>query len=196
MAKGFVGSSFALVIALLLGGCETAGLPSIDFSSQEEKGTLVVGLVGNDDTKFTVIVAPLNEDGTVSSRGGDSIEHTGGKTKSFYTIALKPGSYLFRSVNWGNRLSKYVVCLNQETYAFSIEIGQVIYAGDIAFNRASFGYGAASFVGNTDRGRVAQSLSGDPLVTGTIADAQLRPMTFEMGRNLLNSDELCGTGSF
>jgi|GEM_PF-6752752 len=194
MTKTLIAKSIAIL--LMLSACETPGMPSFDLGSQEDNGTLVVGMVGNDDTAFSVIVAALDAEGAVSSRGGERVEHKSGKTKGFYALSLKPGTYIFRSVNWGNRLSKYVVCLNNETYAFSIATGQTVYAGDIEFNRASFGYGAASFTGMSDRSSVANSLSANPAITGQIKDAELRAATFSMGRNRLNGDEICGSGSF
>lgn len=194
MTKFVIAKSIAMI--LILSGCDTTGLPDFDLGSQAENGTLVVGMVGQDDTDFSVIVAPVNEDGSVNSRGGERVDHKTGKSKSFQAVSLKPGTYVFRSVNWGNRLSKYVVCLNKDTYAFSIATGQMIYAGDIAFDRASFGYGVASFTGMSDRSVVTKSLSTNPLITGQITDAQLRPATFAMGRNRLNGDEICGSGSF
>lgn len=194
MSRALIAKS--IVILFSLTGCDTTGLPGLDLGSQAENGTLVMGMVGKDDTEFSVIVAPMNEDGSVNSRGGDRMTHKTGKSKSFHALSLKPGTYVFRSVNWGNRLSKYVVCLNNETYAVPIVTSQTVYAGDISFDRASFGYGAASFTGMSDRSLVANSLSADPLISGQIKDAELRPATFAMGRNRLNGNEICGSGSF
>ena len=194
MNKALIVKLMAMIV--MLSACETSGLPGFDLGSQAENGTVIIGMAGKDKTKFSVVVASLNEDGSVSSRGGRPVEHTGGKEKGFYAVSLKPGTYIFRSVNWGNRLSKYVVCLNQETYAFRVRTGETLYAGDIAFDRASFGYGAATFTGMSDRAGVAGQLAGNPLVTGPMMDAQLRPATFAMARNRLNGNELCGSGSF
>ena len=186
----------AAALALMLSACDTTSVPGLDFTPDDQKGTLVVGMVSSDDTKISLIVAPLNEDGTVSARGGQTIQHTSGKNKEFYTLSLKPGRYVFRSMNWKNRLSKYVVCLNTDTYAFSIDMGRTIYAGDIAFERSGFGSGAVSFTGLSDRTLVTELVSGDPKIQGSLEDAQLRPTTFSMGRNRLTNDELCGSGSF
>ena len=187
--------SFLLVICVFisLAGCAAFNAGPAEFNETNKNGIVIISAYGN--RNFSLSLDRLNKRTnkllTSSANGSTFFRYNKGEGNQYQIIKMKPGDYVFKSLHYskeeGNKKEKYVLCLNDATYRFTVEPGKIIYLGELELQFPSkliYTEGSLNTANYT--------LKSHPKIKGKATKAKLSSAAFENGLDLFGNQATCG----
>ncbi len=168
-----------------LTGCTYSAISkNQSFDSSSPSAILVIGVSGELALEgwFAKYDSETKKLKANSFSGHEGFVHNGGGKFKFKVISMDPGFYVLKNIafhpGWG--APKKNICMSKQTYAFEIKAGEILYFGDILLKKPD----NLGFSVNGDSKKAMAALDQYPNVSGDLANADLKTVSFENGEDI------------